>query len=73
MDMLVAEVERLSAAWATLDEQNRDKVLSLVTLEERMTRAVSEVRGAQSQWLRRTLTSDAESQGRQPLLCRYAG
>lgn len=41
--MLINEVERLSAAWQLLDEQNRDKVLNLVLYEEKLTKLVTEV------------------------------
>lgn len=41
--MLINEVERLSAAWQMLDEQNRDKVLNLVLYEEKLTKLVTEV------------------------------
>jgi E3 ubiquitin-protein ligase BRE1 len=72
MDMLIQEVERLSSAWATLDEQNRDKVLALVSFEEKMTRLTSEVRRARPMAKPCLSISVAESQGRQPLLCGHA-
>lgn len=41
--MLYGEIDRLSAAWATLDEQNSSKVFNLVNLEEKVQRLNTEV------------------------------
>ncbi|MBW0476096.1 hypothetical protein O181_015811 [Austropuccinia psidii MF-1] len=40
--MLYTEVDRLSTAWAALDEQNRDKVFKLVEHDEKILKAVHE-------------------------------
>lgn len=42
--MLYGEIDRLSAAWSTLDEQNASKVFNLVGLEEKVGRLTTEVR-----------------------------
>lgn len=41
--MLYTEVDRLSTAWAALDEQNRDKVFKLAEHDEKVLKAVHEV------------------------------
>ena len=41
--MLIQEVDRLSAAWSTLDQQNSDKVLNLTQYEEKLAKLVTEV------------------------------
>ena len=41
--MLYTEVDRLSTAWAVLDEQNRDKVFKLAEHDEKVLKAVHEV------------------------------
>ncbi|KAI5476449.1 E3 ubiquitin-protein ligase BRE1 [Pseudohyphozyma bogoriensis] len=38
MNMLYGEIDRLSTAWSTLDEQNSSKVFNLVNLEEKVQR-----------------------------------
>lgn len=43
-NMLYGEIDRLSAAWSTLDEQNSSKVFSLVNLEEKVQRLNTDVR-----------------------------
>lgn len=43
-NMLYGEIDRLSAAWSTLDEQNSSKVFSLVGLEEKVQRLNTDVR-----------------------------
>jgi hypothetical protein len=42
--MLYGEIDRLSAAWSTLDEQNSSKVFNLVNLEEKVQRLNTDVR-----------------------------
>lgn len=42
--MMYGEVDRLSAAWTLLDEQNRSKVFKLAESEEKILKAVHEVR-----------------------------
>lgn len=46
--MLIQEVDRLSAAWSTLDQQNRDKVLNLIQYEDKLAKLVTEVRHARN-------------------------
>lgn len=41
-NMLYGEIDRLSEAWATLDEQNASKVFGLQALEDKVQRLVSE-------------------------------
>lgn len=41
--MLYAEIDRLSNAWATLDEQNGNKIFNLGHLEEKVQRLNTEV------------------------------
>jgi E3 ubiquitin-protein ligase BRE1 len=43
-EMLIKEVEQLSAAWQVLDEQSREKVLELVNYEEKVAKLTAEVR-----------------------------
>lgn len=42
--MLYGEIDQLSTAWSTLDEQNNLKVFSLLNLEEKVQRLNTEVR-----------------------------
>ncbi|CEQ41340.1 SPOSA6832_03051 [Sporobolomyces salmonicolor] len=42
-NMLYGEIDRLSAAWSALDEQNASKVFNLVNLEEKIQRLSAEV------------------------------
>ena len=42
--MLYGEIDQLSIAWSTLDEQNNLKVFSLLNLEEKVQRLNTEVR-----------------------------
>lgn len=44
MNMLYGEIDRLSTAWSTLDEQNSAKVFNLVHLEEKVQRLNTDVR-----------------------------
>lgn len=43
-DAIYAEVERLSGAWETLDEQLKSKVFNLAAAEERVAKSAHEVR-----------------------------
>ncbi|POW01313.1 hypothetical protein PSHT_12600 [Puccinia striiformis] len=45
--MLFTEVDRLSTAWALLDEQNRDKVFKLAEHDEKVLKAVHECNASQ--------------------------
>lgn len=76
-NMLYGEIDRLSAAWSTLDEQNNLKVFNLVALEEKVQKLNVDVRlnyfsffvdcSLTLRFLRFT-----ESESRQPLLCDHA-
>lgn len=58
--MLYGEIDRLSAAWSTLDEQNSSKVFNLVSLEEKVQRLNTDVRVVQlpSRGIKLTSQSD---------------
>jgi hypothetical protein len=42
--MLYGEIDRLSTAWASLDEQNASKVFNLASLEDKIQRLNADVR-----------------------------
>ena len=56
---LVKEIATLSQAWQVLDQQNRDKVLNLVTHEERLTRLASEKAKADNRYFAAMRSKDA--------------
>ena len=56
---LVKEIATLSQAWQVLDQQNRDKVLNLVTHEERLTRLASEKAKADNRYFAACRSKDA--------------
>lgn len=79
-NMLYGEIDQLSTAWSTLDEQNNAKVFNLLNLEEKVQRLNTDVRpSSPSPSFPVAFAADrfldcrfTESQIRQPLLCDHA-
>lgn len=58
-NMLYGEIDRLSAAWSTLDEQNSSKVFNLVSLEEKVQRLNTEKAKADNRYFATMRQKDA--------------
>lgn len=58
-DMLYAEIDRLSTAWATLDEQNSSKVFNLQHLEEKAGKLLGEKAKADNRYFATMRQKDA--------------
>ncbi|KEI39745.1 uncharacterized protein L969DRAFT_75161 [Mixia osmundae IAM 14324] len=62
--MLVSEIERLSAAWQALDEQNRSKVLDMVNYEDRLGKAAADKAKADNRYFAAMREKEAVAQDR---------
>ncbi|GAA5938425.1 hypothetical protein JCM1841_005359 [Sporobolomyces salmonicolor] len=58
-NMLYGEIDRLSAAWSALDEQNASKVFNLVNLEEKIQRLSAEKAKADNRYFATMRQKDA--------------
>ncbi|GAA5865168.1 hypothetical protein JCM1840_003930 [Sporobolomyces johnsonii] len=58
-NMLYGEIDRLSAAWSALDEQNASKVFNLVSLEEKIQRLSAEKAKADNRYFATMRQKDA--------------